>query len=96
MFRSQQGVIPCSEPKNYDDHLRKQKVFCSVAFTELPSFQNFLRDLLKDAKKEVLEDQLLEYADTMVNFSSNCSNILKIHLNVSVHAEVGTLDTKND
>ena len=27
MFRSEQGVIPGSEPQNYDDILRKQKVF---------------------------------------------------------------------
>ena len=33
MFRSEQGVIPGSEPQNYDDILRKQKVFsqCSCA-----------------------------------------------------------------
>ena len=29
-------------------------------------FQNFVRDLLAEAKREVTEDQLLEYADTMV------------------------------
>jgi hypothetical protein len=33
------------------------------------SFQNFLRDLLKEAKKinDVSEDKLIEYTDTMVN-----------------------------
>lgn len=32
-------------------------------------FQNFLRDLLKEAKKseEVTDDQLIEYTDTMVS-----------------------------
>lgn len=32
-------------------------------------FQNFLRDLLKEAKKstEVTEDQLIAYTDTMVS-----------------------------
>jgi hypothetical protein len=32
------------------------------------SFQNFLRDLLKEAKKinDVSEDKLIEYTDTMV------------------------------
>ena len=27
MFQSEQGFIPGSEPQNYDDILRKQKVF---------------------------------------------------------------------
>ncbi len=32
MFRSEQGVIPGSEPQNYDDILRKQKVFSQCTY----------------------------------------------------------------
>jgi hypothetical protein len=35
MFRSEQEVIPGSEPQNYDDILRKQKVF-SQSMAMLP------------------------------------------------------------
>jgi hypothetical protein len=32
MFRSEQGVISGSEPQNYDDILRKQKVFSQCTY----------------------------------------------------------------
>lgn len=42
-------------------------------FIEADELKNFLRDLLKEAKKinDVSEDKLIEYTDTMVNSNSN-------------------------
>ena len=56
---------------------KKQQIFIEVSYyhnnsnnykTNFTILQNFLRDLLKEAKKsqEVTEDQLIQYTDTLV------------------------------
>ena len=42
-------------------------------YIEADELKNFLRDLLKEAKKsqDVTEDQLIQYTDTMVGVSSH-------------------------
>ena len=52
------------------DELKVGKLILEVwFFNNNKIFQNFLRDLLKEASKsqEVSEDKLIEYTDTMVN-----------------------------
>lgn len=43
-------------------------------YIEADELKNFLRDLLKEAKKinDVSEDKLIEYTDTMVSTMSAC------------------------
>lgn len=60
----QNSILPFQIWREYDSD--------NSGYIEADELKNFLRDLLKEAKKinDVSEDKLIEYTDTMVQYDS--------------------------